>query len=82
MFNVKTLLVLIPALPLAAAVLTAILGKRVLRERSHWPTVAALLLSFLGQHRAGVPVAEANRPAGGRQPGRGGHAVELVRHSR
>ncbi len=47
MFDIKTLLILIPALPLAAAILTAILGKRVLREQSHWPTVAALLLSFV-----------------------------------
>ena len=47
MFDVKTLLILIPALPLAAAILTAVLGRRVLRGRSHWPTVAALLLSFV-----------------------------------
>ena len=47
MFDIKTLLILIPALPLAAAILTAVLGRRVLRERSHWPTVAALLLSFV-----------------------------------
>jgi NADH-quinone oxidoreductase subunit L len=45
--DIKTLLILIPALPLAAAILTAVLGKRVLRGRSHWPAVAALLLSFL-----------------------------------
>src|SRR5262245_20769832 len=42
---------LIPALPLGAAILTAILGPRVLRDRSHWPCVAAscltALLSFL-----------------------------------
>ena len=44
MFDIKTLLILIPALPLAATLLTAVLGKRVLRGRSHWPTVAALLL--------------------------------------
>ena len=47
MFDIKMLLILIPALPLAAAILTAVLGKRVLREQSHWPTVAALLLSFV-----------------------------------
>jgi NADH-quinone oxidoreductase subunit L len=43
--EIKTLLILIPALPLAAALLTAVLGPRVLRERSGWPTVAALLIS-------------------------------------
>jgi len=44
--DTKTLLILIPALPLAAAVLTAVLGKRVLRAQSHLPVVAAIALSF------------------------------------
>ena len=47
MFDVKTLLILIPALPLAAALATAALGPRVLRGRSHLPVVAALALSFV-----------------------------------
>ena len=47
MFDIKTLLILIPALPLAATLLTAALGKRVLRGRSHLPVVTALLLSFV-----------------------------------
>jgi NADH-quinone oxidoreductase subunit L len=47
MLDIKTLLILIPALPLMAAILTAVFGKRVLCAQSHWPTVAALLLSFL-----------------------------------
>ena len=58
MFSIKTLLILIPALPLAATLLTAALGKRVLRGRSHLPVVTALMLSFAGQHLAGVPGAE------------------------
>src|SRR5262245_52631578 len=41
---------LIPALPLIAAILTAALGPRVFRERSHWPCIiasfGAALLSF------------------------------------
>ncbi len=41
----KTLLVLIPALPLAATLLTAALGKRVLRQQSHLPVVLALVIS-------------------------------------
>jgi NADH-quinone oxidoreductase subunit L len=41
----KTLLILIPALPLAATLLTAALGKRVLRGRSHLPVVLALAIS-------------------------------------
>ncbi len=44
--NINTLLILIPALPLAATLLTAALGPRILRERSHIPVVTALLLSF------------------------------------
>ena len=46
MFDLASLLVLIPALPLAACLATAIFGRRWLRERSHWPSVAATLLSF------------------------------------
>ena len=47
MFDIKTLLILIPALPLAAALLTAALGPRVLGPRSHLPVVAAIALSFV-----------------------------------
>ena len=47
MFDIKTLLILIPALPLAATLLTAALGKRVLRGHSHLPVVAAIALSFV-----------------------------------
>jgi NADH-quinone oxidoreductase subunit L len=43
--DIKILLMMIPALPLAAALLTAVLGPRVLRERSHWPTLLALVIS-------------------------------------
>lgn len=41
------LMILVPALPLAAAVLVAALGPRMLRARSHWPVVAALIGSCL-----------------------------------
>ncbi len=47
MFEIDTLLVLIPALPLAATLLTAALGKHLLRGQSHLPTVAAIALSCL-----------------------------------
>lgn len=46
MLGAEWLLILIPALPLTAAVVTAALGRSLLRGRSHWPTVAALVLSF------------------------------------
>ena len=39
----ESLLILIPALPLLAAVLTACFGRR-LKERSHWPVVIAMAL--------------------------------------
>ena len=42
-----TFLILIPALPLAAAILVALLGPRLLREHSHWPVVLALVGSFV-----------------------------------
>ncbi|HEX3999657.1 MAG TPA: NADH-quinone oxidoreductase subunit L [Pirellulales bacterium] len=42
----ETLLILIPALPLAAAVLTGCLGPW-LKSRSHWPVVIALVVAFL-----------------------------------
>lgn len=47
MFSIPTLLVLVPALPLAATLVTAALGKRVLRERSHVPVIVALGAAFL-----------------------------------
>ncbi|NLX94822.1 MAG: NADH-quinone oxidoreductase subunit L [Rhodopirellula sp.] len=47
MFSIPILLVLVPALPLLAALLTAALGKKVLREQSHWPVVAGIGLSLL-----------------------------------
>lgn len=47
MLDIKTLLILIPALPLAAALTTAVLGPRVLGARSHMPTVTALVFSFV-----------------------------------
>src|SRR5438093_9403887 len=45
--TIRNCLILIPALPLAAAVLVAVLGARVLRGYSHWPVVLALAVSFV-----------------------------------
>jgi NADH-quinone oxidoreductase subunit L len=44
---IPKLLIAIPALPLLAAAVVAVLGKRVLREQSHWPVVLALAGSCL-----------------------------------
>ena len=44
---ISIFLILIPALPLASAVLTAMLGPKLLRQRAHWPTLIALGGSFL-----------------------------------
>ena len=41
------LMVLVPGLPLAAAVLTALFGPRQLKAASHWPVILALAGSFL-----------------------------------
>jgi len=52
MFNkIESLTLLIPLLPLAAAVVTALTGKRWLKERSHWPILVALVLAFLASLR-------------------------------
>ena len=40
-------LVLVPALPLAAAILTGLLGPRVLRQQSHLPVIIAFLGAFV-----------------------------------
>src|SRR5262245_40443593 len=45
--TIRNCLILIPALPLAAAVLVAVVGPRVLRSYSHWPVILALIGSFL-----------------------------------
>ncbi|WP_425615862.1 NADH-quinone oxidoreductase subunit L [Anatilimnocola sp. NA78] len=47
MDTISLCLILIPALPLAAAIIVALLGARVLREASHWPVVIAIAGSFL-----------------------------------
>jgi len=65
MFEMDILLVLIPALPLAAAVLTAALGKHLLRGQSHLPAVAAIALSCLASIMLVFQVqGEADRTAG------------------
>jgi NADH-quinone oxidoreductase subunit L len=45
--SMKTLLIIIPALPLAATLITAIFGKRVLKHAAHVPTVLAFIGSFI-----------------------------------
>ncbi|NLF08292.1 MAG: NADH-quinone oxidoreductase subunit L [Pirellulaceae bacterium] len=47
MFDLKTLLILVLALPLAAALAAFALGPKLLRGRSHAPVVAALVLGFV-----------------------------------
>ena len=62
MYDLRILLILIPACPLLAAILIAVLGPRVLREKSHLPVIFALLISFVCSlavvmeihHRAGL----------------------------
>ncbi|HEY1599872.1 MAG TPA: NADH-quinone oxidoreductase subunit L [Pirellulales bacterium] len=45
--NIKTLMVLIPAMPLASTLITALFGRSLLRERSHLPTIFAFVASFV-----------------------------------
>jgi NADH-quinone oxidoreductase subunit L len=44
---IDTWLTLIPALPLAAAVICGVLGPKVLRHQSHWPVILAFAGSFI-----------------------------------
>ena len=46
--KIRLLMILVPALPLVAAVLVAVLGPRVLKAQSHWLVVLALIASFGG----------------------------------
>ena len=45
--NIKTLMVLIPAMPLASTLITAVFGRSVLRTRAHLPTIFAFVTSFV-----------------------------------
>lgn len=65
--TIRNCLILIPALPLAAAVLIAVLGPRVLRGYSHLPVVAALVCSFIASLVlvSEVAIAQQRAPAGG-----------------
>lgn len=47
MFDVRPYLWLIPALPLFASLVTALLGPRLLRKHSHWPCILAVAGSFV-----------------------------------
>ncbi len=47
MFSLSTLIVLIPCLPLAGSLVTAIFGPRLLRSHSHWPVLIAVVGSFV-----------------------------------
>jgi NADH-quinone oxidoreductase subunit L len=47
MDSIEQLIILIPALPLLAVLVTATLGPRVLRDKSHWPTILALGAAFV-----------------------------------
>jgi len=76
---IKTLLILIPALPLAATLLTALLGKRVLRGQSHLPAVVAVAVSCLASLALLFLVhAEAGRVEGQGNGGAGRAGYERV----
>src|SRR5918993_1561959 len=47
MDTITLCLILIPALPLLAAIVVGLLGEKVLREASHWPVILAIGSSFI-----------------------------------
>ncbi len=63
MFDIGLLLALIPAMPLVAAVVTAALGPRLLREQSCYPTVVALAVSTAASLILVLEVAEQSHKA-------------------
>ena len=68
MFDIETLVKLVPALPLLAAIVTAALGRGVLRGKSHWPAVAAIGLSLLASLLLLFEVSGRSRAAAGAAP--------------
>src|SRR5262245_46109676 len=62
--SLRQALILIPALPLAAAVLVALLGAKVLRNYSHWPIIFALAGSFVCSLAVLSDVMSASKAAG------------------
>jgi NADH-quinone oxidoreductase subunit L len=68
MSDVGGYLWLVPALPLAAAFVTAFLGPRVLRGQSHWPCLLALAGSFVCAAMALGAVVGATQEGGAAPP--------------
>ncbi|HTN75928.1 MAG TPA: hypothetical protein VL096_11805, partial [Pirellulaceae bacterium] len=76
--TLDTLMVLIPALPLLAAVLTAILGPKLLKELSHWPIVVGIGGSFICSLLLLLNVNAAQQAADARSEGQQAVAFEHV----
>ncbi|MBL9094273.1 MAG: NADH-quinone oxidoreductase subunit L [Planctomycetaceae bacterium] len=62
--SIERLIVMIPALPLAAALVTPIVGKKWLKERSHWPVLVCIVAAFLCSLRLLSLVAEGSENLG------------------
>lgn len=73
MDSIDVLLVLIPGLPLAAALVVGVLGARALRERSHYPIIAALVVACI----CSLMLLGKVRKEGDRAPGGYEHVVTL-----
>lgn len=74
---INSLLIAIPALPLASAILTAVLGPRILKQYSHWLTIGALLaasvcsLLLVREVHTKIARADVRQPSDANQPTRG-----------
>src|SRR6185295_9982157 len=76
MYDLDSFMILIPALPLAATLFTAMFGKHVLKNRSHWPTILALMASCACSMALLVRVHEASEQSA--DPSKGWeHTVDL-----
>jgi hypothetical protein len=45
--QIQPLSMLVPLLPLAATLVVALLGKKWLKDKSHWPIVVSFIAAFL-----------------------------------
>ncbi|HYW78736.1 MAG TPA: NADH-quinone oxidoreductase subunit L [Thermoguttaceae bacterium] len=61
--TIEILLILIPLMPLGATVATAVLGAKILRGQSHWPTIVAIGLSCLMSLALVLKVSGESKPA-------------------
>jgi NADH-quinone oxidoreductase subunit L len=80
MSDLSPYLWLVPTLPLAACVLTAFFGPRLLRNQSHWPCVLAVVGSFVVSLMVLSAVVRAKSAEHAGEPNKAAEASEAAAH--